>query len=512
MAGKPGTYAALSDAVTIFHIKANELGWSPTHPKVEPMTNASVPFSQEVSNLDLPHDKQAERHFTVGLIDMPDAWERFVAGLTPDYFLDTEAKGIFDTMVKKSKNGREWLRSDFPILEDRAHAPIQPPPEYKMPELRQRIIDAAYFRSKFLFGQGVATASLRKDMGKLASLLIEQDRALLGTAGATWEGQGFDVLDCVEMPRERGWIVEGLFRDRSVISLAAKGGSKKSMLAHAAGLCVAQGKDFAGLKTIKRPVLIISQDQGEEDYRERSHALMEYYGKPEPGWLQIICFPRPTLALVKDTTALEAKIEQIISEREIPPVVITDSFLAVAGVPSGNDDEAAEAMRAACRLRDQYEITFIAPHHTPHDKKRSRGSAMIANTADYAIFVEVVNGVMRFKNEKPRSALINESVGLEFVYEAYHDSSIMRTCHFKWTSLSEEALKQKEDGRAELGAEILKVVGNRPGIGTEDLKKAIKGRDQELIDVLTEKIEAEEVLVVKEGKTRHHFLPGDEHE
>ena len=471
------------------------------------MTDASVSPSPEVSN-HIPHDKLAERLLVNTMIYQVETFRLAGDGLVSAHFLDAEARAIFSDMVDKSDQDRDWLPHDFAPLLDRAGVELEPAGNYQALELRQRVLDAHFLRKSFLQAQSVATASLQGDVDKVTALLIEQDRAPLSVVGATWEGQGFDALDCIEAPRDRGWIVGGIIRDRTAIIIPGKGGSLKSMWVHAAGLSVAQGKDFVGLKTIQRPVLIISQDQGEEDYRERTHALMEYYGQPERGMFRIVTFPNPSLRLARDTSLLENLIEQY----DTPPWVIIDSFLACAGVPSGNDDEAAEAMRAGCRLRDQQGITFTAIHHTPHNEKRGRGTAMIANTADYAIFAEVKNSVLQFTNEKPRSMPIDESVGFKFVYEHYHDSSIMRTCHFEWAQVDAPTLEQRAEGKATRQAKILKMIEGKPGVTSGPIKNGMGGNHQDTVDDLAELTEDGRVLVVKEGSSKHHFLPGHEHE
>ena len=140
---------------------------------------------------ELPNVRSVERLLVQTLIDMPDLFGQ-LSGLRPNQFTDTEAKKILLKMRKLSKAGREWLRSDFPILVDNVGTPIQPASHLQFPELVQRIRDTDFRRASYLMGMNVVTKAQRDDIEGLHKALDQlqtTEHMLNGNAPTSWAEQ-----------------------------------------------------------------------------------------------------------------------------------------------------------------------------------------------------------------------------------------------------------------------------------------------------------------------------------
>lgn len=177
------------------------------------------------------------------------------------------------------------------------------------------------------------------------------------------------------------WAVDRVLAIGAVTMISGDSGLLKSTLLTAAGRCIADGTEFAGLLTTRREVLIL--DRGENTLgivQERFRRLgikdgngLRHYG----GWLGDV--PAPGSPLVMEyVTATNPK-----------PMIIVDSLISFID----GDENSAVEMRAFMRQPRQLASLgagVVVIHHSgkAESSKQYRGSSDIKASVDVAYEVE----------------------------------------------------------------------------------------------------------------------------
>lgn len=282
----------------------------------------------------------------------------------------------------------------------------------------------------------------------------------------SWEGQGIDAREAADRPAPREFLVEGLVRLRATSLLVADYSHHKSNLQLATGLCVAQGKPFAGLKTERRPVILVCQDQARERIMETLHALAVTYGLPEPSMFLIYSYPQPPLSLVEDLSVFEAALSGLEE-----PFILIDSLTACAGTEEENTPAMAQALRSLDALRARVGGTCLVNHHTPHNVLRSRGSRLIVAAVEGSLLVTRDNrpdgDFIKFSTEKAGSAPFLKDLVLRFTYAHYPNSVQMSRAEFVIASKVEAA----DDDIVEAAEDVLAYIREHHACSGRDLRK-----------------------------------------
>ena len=175
------------------------------------------------------------------------------------------------------------------------------------------------------------------------------------------------------------WLIEGLIPKSAVTLLSGESGCGKSTLALGLAGAVVHGRDFLGLKTDQRNVLIVDGENGASIYHDR---------------LRRLCVERTPLLHVWGVWCdkhpigpKEPAIARFVKEKQ--PLIIFDSLIAFH---PGSEQDASETRRYLDDFRKLAAdgATVILLHHTGKSlgSREYRGSSDIKASVDTAYLLE----------------------------------------------------------------------------------------------------------------------------
>lgn len=206
----------------------------------------------------------------------------------------------------------------------------------------------------------------------------------------------------VYQPREeRKFIIEQIIQSGTLSIWVGAFGSKKSLSAIIASVCVALGKDWIGQKTIQSPILFIDEESGDWLLEERfEHAINGENGNEN---IPIYYLSLSGFNFFKNQDDPENLKDFIIQTGA--KLVFIDTLAAI--MAGGNENEVATVQPIFMEFRricNETGAAIVILHHT-NKKDMYRGSSAIPGALDMMVKIESKEDTnqIKFKSEKVRA-------------------------------------------------------------------------------------------------------------
>jgi hypothetical protein len=201
-------------------------------------------------------------------------------------------------------------------------------------------------------------------------------------------------------------LVEDVLYDDTLTLLVAPEGAGKSFLGLDLAMCLAYGLAFHQKRVKQRPVLYIA-GEGRLGVLRRIKAWLIYHGlDPDPA----IHLSRTAMQLMSPDSTLRVCnwVRKCKAETTPNPVVFVDTISRNYGA---GDESTARDMSQAVQHIDLIRgegCTVVAPHHSPIDGARSRGSSVLPAAADsiYLLSNDADSGIITVTNSKSKDTEI----------------------------------------------------------------------------------------------------------
>jgi hypothetical protein len=176
------------------------------------------------------------------------------------------------------------------------------------------------------------------------------------------------------------WVVEGIIPP-GITTLTAPGGGLKTTLCTQLGVCIVDGRPFAGLRTRKMPVYLIDFEGPLSLWCDKS----KVYGPSDMKiWHLSNSFPPPRLDTKEDWKLYKALF---------PGLLIIDTLRSAQLLDENSSKDMALIMNRLKELRE-FGHTILLIHHAPKANERTyRGSTAISDLSDHCLVLERVREV-----------------------------------------------------------------------------------------------------------------------
>lgn len=217
----------------------------------------------------------------------------------------------------------------------------------------------------------------------------------------------YGVKDIFKNQIEEKPIIEKLIEDKSVNLMFGESGSLKSILAMGLTCCVAAGKKFLNLKTIRTPVLYLSTENPIRIDSKRFRAVFRGLGinaqRRKPENLPLFLCSREGISTLNDPIYYES-LKQTIAERRIKLLVIDTIAPLILDV---NDNSAQEIVRVFNNclfpLVDEFGLSILIIHHSQKTGKDFLGSVKIKASCDSFYEIQRDDNVLHILAHKTRN-------------------------------------------------------------------------------------------------------------
>lgn len=193
--------------------------------------------------------------------------------------------------------------------------------------------------------------------------------------------------------RKPQWIIDGLLEKNAFAVCFGSPAAGKTFLVLDMALCIASGADFHGHKVDKGPVFYIA-GEGHNGFARRAAAWSKVRGVD----LRDLPFFKSSRSIVlteqESVDTMLDVVDQMAQQYGNPAVVIIDTLARSMGAADENSTQAMGGMIATVdEIRERYETTVLAVHHTGHGAKdRARGSSALLGAVDAEFKVEKWGG------------------------------------------------------------------------------------------------------------------------
>lgn len=203
-------------------------------------------------------------------------------------------------------------------------------------------------------------------------------------------------------PREpREFIIDQFVQEGTLNSWYGAFGSKKSLTALTASVCVAMGTNFIGQKTKQSPVLIVDEESGDWLLEERlQHVINGNDGNQDIPIHYLSMSGFNFFNNKNDGTILENYIRQTGAK-----LVFIDTLVAIMSGGNENDAQTIQPIMTEFRRICNATGTAIVILHHENKNKSYRGSTAIAGAMDTMIKIEsdIDTNHISFTSEKVRN-------------------------------------------------------------------------------------------------------------
>ena len=185
------------------------------------------------------------------------------------------------------------------------------------------------------------------------------------------------------------WIINGWLEQETFAVAFGKPAAGKTFVVLDMALCVASGKDFHGRSVEQGPVFYIA-GEGHNGFARRCAAWskangVELSGLPfyKSNRNVVMTDPESVEELHETVANMAAKIGK-------PRLIVVDTLARAMGAADENSTQEMGAfIRTIDDMRDEFDCTFLAVHHTGHgNQDRARGSSSLLGAVDAEMRIE----------------------------------------------------------------------------------------------------------------------------
>ena len=196
-----------------------------------------------------------------------------------------------------------------------------------------------------------------------------------------------------DVPPEREWIIPGILPLGIVGTVAAAGGTGKSMAMLQLALSVVCEVDFWGLGTPNGSgVMIVSAEDDRDEFHRRLHRVLDYYVSQHPE-LDVEAIDRRLafldrvghinlLTAVQDRSVTRTELADriVATAAQVPDcrLIIADPLSRFRGGGANGEEEATRFVEALEAVRKGTGASVISPAHTNKDSQRMRDGSQAA--------------------------------------------------------------------------------------------------------------------------------------
>lgn len=198
----------------------------------------------------------------------------------------------------------------------------------------------------------------------------------------------FTRADAVEF-KPTDWLIDGWLVRNTLAGLVGPSAVGKSFLAIDWACRVATGRPWFGGKVHRGGVFYLA-GEGRQGLRKRVAAWESYYATPIAGAplyladsLPFLCEPSQALGTIDAIASLADELLFNCGGAEPALVVIDTVARAMGGANENSAEHMGQLIRTMDWLRERWQATVLAVHHTGHDASdRARGSSAFRAALD----------------------------------------------------------------------------------------------------------------------------------
>ena len=198
----------------------------------------------------------------------------------------------------------------------------------------------------------------------------------------------FVPLDSLEF-KSPEWVIDGMLEANTFSVCFGAPAAGKTFLVLDMALCIASGKTFHGNEVKQGSVFYIA-GEGHNGFARRAAA----WSKQNDISLKGVPFFKSSRSIVltdeQSVDEMLAIIDDMVQQHGEPQLVVVDTLARAMGAADENSTkEMGAAIRAVDDIREAYDCTVLAVHHTGHgNKDRARGSSALLGAVDAEFMVE----------------------------------------------------------------------------------------------------------------------------
>lgn len=197
------------------------------------------------------------------------------------------------------------------------------------------------------------------------------------------------------------WVVEGLVSTGSVSLVFGDAGTKKTWTTLALAVCASTGQPFLGMRTQRRPVLLIDEESGRRRLNMRLGEVLRGYGAGEDTPIAYTTLEAFNLRDHADVEHVRAAIAETCAG-----LVVIDALMDIMpGADENAVKDVVPVLIALRKLAEQTQAAIVLIHHA-NKGGGYRGSSAIKGAVDLALMCESQpdSPVVSFKTDKARDA------------------------------------------------------------------------------------------------------------
>ena len=189
------------------------------------------------------------------------------------------------------------------------------------------------------------------------------------------------------------WIIDGLLENNTFSVCFGAPAAGKTFLVIDMALCIASGRPFHG-HDVKQGSVFYIAGEGHNGFARRAAAWSSDRGVSLKG---LPFFKSSRSIVLTDEASVEemlAVVDDMVQEHGEPQMIVIDTLARAMGAADENSTkEMGAAIRAVDDIREAYDCTVLAVHHTGHgNKDRARGSSALLGAVDAEFMVDKWSG------------------------------------------------------------------------------------------------------------------------
>ena len=266
------------------------------------------------------------------------------------------------------------------------------------------------------------------------------------------------------------WLIDGMLEANTFSVCFGSPAAGKTFLVLDMALCVATGQAFHD-KFVKQGTVFYIAGEGHNGFARRAAAWKKNKGVSLDG---VPFFKSSRSIIITEEESVNELIDTIdgmVEQFGEPELIVIDTLARSLGAADENSTQAmGAAIRAIDSVKDAYDCTVLAVHHTGHgNKDRSRGSSALLGAVDSEFKVE------KWSEEAP--------VKIEVKFTKMKDAMIPEPMNFAHAQMDLVG----SDGSETTSVALLKIDDSRPSKKSNDVDRkeqvleAFKSFDEERV-------------------------------
>jgi hypothetical protein len=201
----------------------------------------------------------------------------------------------------------------------------------------------------------------------------------------------FPLLDFSDMvpTDEDPYLIESLFPRHGLLVIWGKMKTFKSTWSLDAFLHVARNRPYRGLK-VQGGRVVYCVFEGSHGYRNRITALRLHYEIPQDEIVPLHIMSA-SINLIKDHNLLIKEIKDQLAARgvtDMPIAIVLDTLNRSLSGSESKDEDMSNYIKAADKLREEFNALVAIVHHCGHTEDRPRGHSSLSGAIDGQIRIE----------------------------------------------------------------------------------------------------------------------------